>query len=636
MKNPVMKKVSRLAMSGLWLALAFSHIVIGAQEPKGKTLDSALTQTIPTAQESRAKDPNAVLTSTAFTYQGQLKDADGPVNGPFDFQFRLYSAQTGGEQLGSIDMENLALSNGMFRLKLDFGRAAVEAQESWLEIGVRASGGAEPYTVLLPRQKMTPTPYAIFAQHEQWNLIGVPVGFADRAVMQEPARTLLDAQSPATLNETESPKPEANAAAPQGTANFVAKFDGSGNPTANSVMFDNGANVGLGTTSPTAKLDVRGHLTLDAGDSPVLYTGTAPSELSRYLQLINSPSSPSASGLKAGGILVSDSYSYANPGKNDMIVRGNVGVGTASPQSRLHISGTAGVFPFQGVTIDQTIGAAANLSGYSFQVRSTLLGRGPGQPGGTTTDFLVDSVGNVGIGTATPNHRLSIARGPSWTSNGWGGAIELTNGSAIGWQSNASGQRFGIGHTDGGLYFFRTSSDPGTAATAAKYDFVIQDDGRVALNVLQINGGSDFSENFDVSTATAPTGDHSPAQIEPGMVVSIDAQNPGKLVVSDHAYDRRVAGIISGAGGVKPGMVMGQAGSVANGARPVALTGRVYCWADASYGPIEPGNLLTTSGTPGHAMKVINDKKASGAIIGKAMTELKQGKGLVLVLVTLQ
>jgi hypothetical protein len=66
------------------------------------------------------------------------------------------------------------------------------------------------------------------------------------------------------------------------------------------------------------------------------------------------------------------------------------------------------------------------------------------------------------------------------------------------------------------------------------------------------------------------------------------------------------------------------------------LTGRVYCWANASYGPIEPGDLLTTSDTPGHAMKVTDHAKAQGAIIGKAMTELKQGKGLVLVLVTLQ
>ena len=67
---------------------------------------------------------------------------------------------------------------------------------------------------------------------------------------------------------------------------------------------------------------------------------------------------------------------------------------------------------------------------------------------------------------------------------------------------------------------------------------------------------------------------------------------------------------------------------------PVALSGRVWVYCDATRNPIQPGDLLTTSATPGHAMKVTNHTKAQGAIIGKAMTRLKSGRGLVLVLVT--
>ena len=104
-------------------------------------------------------------------------------------------------------------------------------------------------------------------------------------------------------------------------------------------------------------------------------------------------------------------------------------------------------------------------------------------------------------------------------------------------------------------------------------------------------------------------------------------------MVSQEPYDRKVAGVISGAGGVSPGMLMGQSGTVASGSQPVALSGRVYCLADASAHPIEPGDLLTTSSLPGHAMKVTDYAKAQGAIIGKAMTSLQEGKGLVLVLV---
>jgi hypothetical protein len=83
-------------------------------------------------------------------------------------------------------------------------------------------------------------------------------------------------------------------------------------------------------------------------------------------------------------------------------------------------------------------------------------------------------------------------------------------------------------------------------------------------------------------------------------------------------------------------MMMGHTGSAADGDYPVALTGRVYCWADAANGSIGPGDLLTTSDTPGHAMKVTDHAKAQGAILGKAMSSLENGKGLVLVLVSLQ
>jgi hypothetical protein len=152
---------------------------------------------------------------------------------------------------------------------------------------------------------------------------------------------------------------------------------------------------------------------------------------------------------------------------------------------------------------------------------------------------------------------------------------------------------------------------------------------------VTITNGSDFAENFEVNIEKANSGAMT-AKVEAGMVVSIDPDSPGKLQLSAKPYDRRVAGVISGAGGVNPGMVMGQEGTSADGKHPVALSGRVYCWADATHGAIKPGDLLTTAYTPGHAMKATNHARAQGAIIGKAMTSLKQGHGLVLVLLTLQ
>jgi hypothetical protein len=120
-------------------------------------------------------------------------------------------------------------------------------------------------------------------------------------------------------------------------------------------------------------------------------------------------------------------------------------------------------------------------------------------------------------------------------------------------------------------------------------------------------------------------------------VVVIDPANPGDLVVCGEAYDAKVAGIISGANGLAAGLVLKAEGDpMADGAHAVAMTGRVWCWADASFGAIRPGDRLTTSATPGHAMAVGDAARADGAVIGKAMTELAEGRGMVLVLVNLQ
>jgi hypothetical protein len=93
--------------------------------------------------------------------------------------------------------------------------------------------------------------------------------------------------------------------------------------------------------------------------------------------------------------------------------------------------------------------------------------------------MFINTAGNVGIGTPNPVHRLSVIGGPTWTSNGWTGALELGNASAIGWQGNAAGNRFGIGQSTGGLYFFRTASNPGTTGSPANYDLQIGDGGEL-------------------------------------------------------------------------------------------------------------------------------------------------------------
>jgi hypothetical protein len=109
----------------------------------------------------------------------------------------------------------------------------------------------------------------------------------------------------------------------------------------------------------------------------------------------------------------------------------------------------------------------------------------------------------------------------------------------------------------------------------------------------------------------------------------------GKLRQSMLPYDRRVVGIISGAGNYNPGIVLNSREDQRN-SLPLALTGRVYCKVDATIGAIGVGDLLTSSTTPGHAMRADDPNRAFGAVIGKALRPLASGRGLVPVLVALQ
>jgi hypothetical protein len=136
--------------------------------------------------------------------------------------------------------------------------------------------------------------------------------------------------------------------------------------------------------------------------------------------------------------------------------------------------------------------------------------------------------------------------------------------------------------------------------------------------------GADCAEDFTVRDAAA---------IEPGSVLVID--DCGELRESTSAYDRRVAGVVSGGGSFGPGIVLDKQRGLCD-RKPVALIGKAYCKVDADCGAIAVGDLLTTAPTRGHAMKASDPQRAFGAVIGKALAPLPRGRGLIPILVALQ
>ncbi len=106
-----------------------------------------------------------VALGNAFTYQGRLIDDSAPANGLYDLRFILFDAESGGAQVGpTVEKANVIVTNALFTTELDFGAASFDGNARWLEIAIRPGDEAGTYTVLSPRQPITPVPYALFAK----------------------------------------------------------------------------------------------------------------------------------------------------------------------------------------------------------------------------------------------------------------------------------------------------------------------------------------------------------------------------------------------------------------------------------------------------------------------------------------
>ena len=217
-----------------------------------------------------------------------------------------------------------------------------------------------------------------------------------------------------------------------------------------------------------------------------------------------------------------------------------------------------------------------------------------------------------------------------------GGTGVFGTGPGRGVWGQSTGNDFGVvGNSVGGIGVIGTSqNDVGVHGKGGRLAGFFEGDVEVTGKLVTpkstitcfdvIISNADCAEDFNIGADLS---------VAPGTVMMLGEE--AALFPSLHAYDKRVAGVISGAGEYKPGIVLDKQKSDRN-RQPVALLGKVFCKVDAQYGAIEVGDLLTTSPTPGHAMKATDHEKAFGAVIGKALRPLSEGQELIPILIALQ
>ncbi len=325
---------------------------------------------------------------------------------------------------------------------------------------------------------------------------------------------------------------------------------------------------------------------------------------------------------------------------------GTVGLGTTNPAAKLHVineSGTAITAEASGVMINAIKGITSSSGGAGVRGSATgMLGTGVrgyatglmgyGLYGDANQDSSYGVYGNV-VGAASHGVYGSAA-GDS--GHGVYGIATGVDGHGVYGEASGPGGHgvHAITSSEGGrAVYAKAFGDDGIGieAVGGWTGYAAKFRGNVILvskidgeTILELGEGLDYAEGFDVSQKH---------EIDPGTVVIIDPDNPGKLAVSNSAYDSKVAGIVAGANGLGSGVRLG--GDKYD--MDVALAGRVYCNVDATTAAIEPGDLLTTSSLPGYAMKANDHNRTRGAILGKAMQRMEKGqKGKILVLVTLQ
>jgi len=227
---------------------------------------------------------------TAWTYQGRLIDNNDVAHGIYDFQFGLFDSAADGNQLGgNANLDSVEVEDGYFTVELDFGEV-FDGNTCWLEIGVRPGEQSDPnvFTTLVPRQEVTPTPYAIYAESAgsdgDWMVSGndmysIPSGNVGIGTTSPQSTVKLEVKNSADAGAAiaaYASGDDSSAVFGCGASGAQAAIQGSANGADFAGYFDGkvavtGGNVGIGTISPQAAVELEVRSSTSGGAAVAAY-----------------------------------------------------------------------------------------------------------------------------------------------------------------------------------------------------------------------------------------------------------------------------------------------------------------------------------------------------------------------------
>ena len=575
----------------------------------------------------------ALAQTTTFIYQGRLSDAGSAANGNYDLQFALFDSLSGGTQIGSTQAINtVAVSNGVFTVSLDFGASSFSGANRFLEIRARPSNSGS-FILLTPRQQVTSTPYAVRSANA--SAADALSGLCSGCVTDTNITTVAGSKITGTIPVNGVPAGSGNYIQNTASQQSSTNFNITGNGTA-------GGTLSGGIVNAATQYNIGGNRALSIAGTNNTFAGIGAGSANA------TGGNNSFFGLNAGSLNTtgsSNNFFGHNAGSHNTTAGSNnffgstAGLNNSTGAQNSFFGGGAGLGNTTGNS-NTMLGSGAdvgsgNLSNATAiganavvtQSNSLVLGSINGVNGATATT-------DVGIGTTAPQARLDVI-----TTGLSNAAVRATNtfGDALIAISNAGG---GVGVTafgPVGLLVQATDSNPTTNIVEGWTGSALNDPTR--FQRFHITGQGTYVAGSDFAEAMPARGNRD--RYEPGDVLVVSTQSAGAVEKSSKPNDVCVAGVYS----TRPGML----GADKSGTSrvdpddlPVAIVGIVPTKVSTQNGPIQVGDLLTTSSTPGYAMKATPFRVGrvkvyrTGTILGKALEPLKEGKGVIKVLVTLR